>query len=291
MNLANKTFINLKTNEFVKVIDSFDNIAIIEGGNKIDVRDLLNNNLYTEYIDPSNFFESQKAYDDLFKKIKEIDTSKIKDDVEDIVPKIGNDINPTTSESAIIISSEEEERNELAKKYGLYIDNQSSIQKQNELFAKILQEDDNELKKTNSSINKQKQVSYNKEYNQHDQRFNFHDPITSIFRNVKRNVDFKMNIEISNKIPRIDFIEMMEDSYEISIINFLAEEFTNNLLNNPEQIKKMIIDKIKELVYGSDLKTEKKGRVRRSVQNPESNIESKTKSTKSTTKKKESQND
>ncbi len=71
-----------------------------------------------------------------------------------------------------------------------------------------------------------------------------------MFKNVKRNKDFSITLEINNKIPRPDFIEMMEDSYNTSIIDFLASEFTQNLLSNPEVIENMIKDKIKELVYG-----------------------------------------
>ena len=42
---------------------------------------------------------------------------------------------------------------------------------------------------------------------------------------------------------------MMEDSYEVSIIDYLASEFTNNLLQNPTEIKEMISSKIREMVY------------------------------------------
>jgi len=71
-----------------------------------------------------------------------------------------------------------------------------------------------------------------------------------MFKNVKKSVDFKFNVEVSNKIPRLDFIEMMEDSYETSIIEFLANEFTNNILSNPDIIKDSIKERIKQLVYG-----------------------------------------
>ena len=77
-----------------------------------------------------------------------------------------------------------------------------------------------------------------------------------MFKNVKRNVEFKINLEFSNKIPRLDFIEMMEDSYQTSIIEFLADEFTNKIIQNPELIRNTIMDKIKHLVYGSDIKRE-----------------------------------
>jgi hypothetical protein len=75
------------------------------------------------------------------------------------------------------------------------------------------------------------------------------DPIISMFKNVKRNTDFKITIDIENKIPRADFIEMMEDSYNTSIIEFLANEFTQNILDNPDYIKDKIINEIKRIVY------------------------------------------
>ena len=275
-NLANKTFRDLKTNELAKVIDSFDNIAVLEGGGKAEVSKLLNTNLYSEYIDPSNFFNTQGAYDSLSDKIKNIDTSKIKDDPQDLAARIGGEVNPASNESAIVYTSEEDEKAELARKYGVSIDNQTSTQRQNEAFAKILgDEAAEELPKT-VVVNQPQAV--NTEYVAPVQRVEVNDPIISMFKNVKRGVDFKMNVEISNKIPRLDFIEMMEDSYEISIIDYLAEEFTNNLLRNPEKIKQMISDRIKNVVYGGKVKMESEGKLGMSVQNPESKLEVKEKS-------------
>jgi hypothetical protein len=46
---------------------------------------------------------------------------------------------------------------------------------------------------------------------------------------------------------------MMEDSYNTSIIDFLAAEFTDNLLKNPQIIEDMIKQKIKEVVYGAEV--------------------------------------
>jgi len=79
---------------------------------------------------------------------------------------------------------------------------------------------------------------------------NIQDPIITMFKNVKKNIDLKFPIYIDNKIPRLDFIEMMEDSYEVSIIDFLADEFTNKILSDPSKIRETIKEKINELVYG-----------------------------------------
>lgn len=53
---------------------------------------------------------------------------------------------------------------------------------------------------------------------------------------------------------------MMEDSYEISIIEFLADELTKKLFEDPNLIKQKIIDEIKERVYPKSVKTTTKKR-------------------------------
>ena len=45
---------------------------------------------------------------------------------------------------------------------------------------------------------------------------------------------------------------MMEDSYELSIIEYLADEFTSNVLKNPNLIRNKIIKEIRTKVYGEE---------------------------------------
>jgi hypothetical protein len=255
MDLSNKTFKDNKTGEVVRVIGSFENIAILENKQKVDVQKLMDINLYSEQIDPANFFNNQGAYNILAEKIKSIPADKIRDDVsgEVSVSVDGGGFKPTTNESAVMMGNEDDERAELARKYGASIDNVSSTNKQNQAFAKILGEEEEvqrvEINRDEPRMAEQRQP----QQIQQPQQVQVEDPIISMFKNVKKGIDFKMNLEISNKIPRIDFIEMMEDSYETSIIEFLADEFTNKLLSNPESIKKMISDRIKHIVYGGEL--------------------------------------
>ena len=77
------------------------------------------------------------------------------------------------------------------------------------------------------------------------------DPIISMFKKAKRNANFKLAIDIEKKIPRLDFIEMMEDSYETSIIDYLAQEFTDSILANPELIKEKIVAKLTAMLEAS----------------------------------------
>jgi hypothetical protein len=254
MNLANKTFKDNRTGEVIRVIDSFDNIAILENKQKMDVSKIIDTNLYTEQIDPNTFFSNQGSYNILADKIKSISTENIIDDDSESISINVSDtsLKPASSESAVFMSSEDDERAELARKYGV-VDNISSINKQNEAFAKLLEDSDvqvTENVKAKPFENNLQQKSVEVTTNI---KIDTEDPIIKMFKGVKRNVEFKMNVEISNRIPRIDFIEMMEDSYETSIIDFLADEFTNNLLNNPDIIRNMIKDKIKLIVYGAEV--------------------------------------
>ena len=54
-----KKFRDNRTGEVVKVIDAFENIAILENKQKIDVRRLTDTNYFTEEIDPASFFNNQ----------------------------------------------------------------------------------------------------------------------------------------------------------------------------------------------------------------------------------------
>jgi hypothetical protein len=267
MSLANKSFKNNLTGEVVTVIDSFENIAILENKQKLNVSQLMNPALYTEEIDPMSFFNNQGAYNILAEKIKSIPQDQIGDDNGEInvsgVNRIDVPRGFDKEESLITMSSEEDEKAALAAKYGIVSPPVESLQRQNEAFAKILgEESESELPRVPQyqqtiqeeevvqrvEVNREEKV----EYVQPVQRVEVEDPIIKMFKGVKRIVEFNISLDIKNKIPRLDFIEMMEDSYETSIIDFLADEFTNELLKNPATIKDMIKSKINTLVYGED---------------------------------------
>ena len=266
MSLANKSFKNNLTGEIVTVIDSFENIAILENKQKVNVNALMNPALYTEEIDPLSFFNNQGAYNILAEKIKNIPQDQIGDDTGEMnvsgVERI--DIPREADESIVSMISEEDEKAALAAKYGIITPPVESLQRQNDAFAKILgEESENELPEipkyvqpkeqvTRVEVNREEQIEFSREYIQPIQRIEIEDPIVKMFKGVKRIIDFNISLDINNKIPRLDFIEMMEDSYETSIIDFLADEFTNELLENPATIKDMIKSKINTLVYGEE---------------------------------------
>jgi hypothetical protein len=261
-----KKFRDNRTGEVLKVIDAFENIAILENKQKIDVRRLTDTNYFTEEIDPASFFNNQGAYNNLAEKIKNIPTNNIIDEdgpVNNITTPVANysdtSYNPPVDDgSAIIVSSIDDEREELARKYGVNLDNTQAVVKQNEAFAQILGEEgvdelpvvpqtpvyrtDEQVQRVEVKRDEEGDVVQRPVAKQED-------PIHIMFRNAKKVVEFDLDLKLINKIPRLDFIEMMEDSYEKSIIDFLASEITNDLLKNPQNLKFQISEKIKEMVY------------------------------------------
>lgn len=79
-------------------------------------------------------------------------------------------------------------------------------------------------------------------------------PAYSMFKSVKRSVPFKMELELSKLLPKKEFIQMWEESYEISMIEYLADEFLNDLLSNPENLKIQIIQKMNDQVFPKAVK-------------------------------------
>jgi hypothetical protein len=274
MNLANRSFKNNQTGEVVKVIDSFENIAILENKTKIDVRRLSNPALFTEQIDPKSFLDTSGAYNSLFEKIKQLPTEGMPYDNTEVQSKVQmmpgetmvtpmspNGL-PADEEPAVYVSSEEDERAELARKYGIQNESGSALERQNQAFAKLLGEDEGEVQKvdivrdidTGNVVSSEvvTPVQYQTQVVQAPKV----DPY-EMFRGIKRSIEFKLDLPLTNKIPKLEFIEMMEDSYDKSIIDFLAEDIAEEIIKNPDVLKESIKEKINEMVYGPKPATKK----------------------------------
>ena len=267
-NVRNKKFTDVITNNVLTVNEQIENIVLLDNGQRIDISRLLNPMYFDEYIDPNSFFNntSENMYNIFSEQVK-----SITNEVLDKLPQ---------NDSLIISNYDiEDEKRMVAEKYNTQQNNQGQIsaQRQLELLKNIVGEEEysnDELTKimnivpqksiiTNqpqddvirinvedSEEAKQEIITSPMEKNRRDMYKE--DPITTIFKNVKKNTDFSFTLEIFEKIPRLDFLEMMEDSYEVSIINFLAEEFIKKLMSEPNLIKDKIINEIKLLIENKD---------------------------------------
>jgi hypothetical protein len=286
MSFLNKIFKNKLTGDTFTIIDQYQNVAITSTKEKIDANLLKNDKIFMEVsggtqpniresfsprqeeiIDPNKFFSNQSTYNVFADKIKTIDTTKLKDEpIQSFtnVNESNSSINypsnfgvaPTTNESAIIMSDPEDEIEELKRKYGATTVS-DSIRQQNEVFSRILNQSEPESEPAIQRIEARPEISQMPEPQVITEQVVIpvqqqSNPVFELFKNVKRNQDFNISLKIDGKIPRLDFIEMMEDSYEHSIVEYLATEFTNNLLANPDSIKSKVIEKIKQMITPKD---------------------------------------
>jgi hypothetical protein len=270
---TNKKFTDLINGRVVQVTDQFEDIVILDNKTKIKVNKLLDSNLYDEYIDPMNFFRNEGLVNAFAEKIRQLPNNVLQqqenfDSPRQLLNNYGNPYEYVDDSPAVLPYDPEEEKQQLIMKAKKMFDNRNEVSSQFDKFKDILGDD--EINDLNDEVNIEdydnpeifedieipkkpnpirmeniinQQLSTSSQIQQQSM-----DPIIQMFRNVKRNTDFNIKFEVNNKIPRLDFIEMMEDSYNTSIIDFLAEEFTNQILLNPQIIKNKII-KLDKFIY------------------------------------------
>ena len=242
----NKKFQDLSTGKIIQVLEQFEDVAILEGKQRININKLLDRTLYEEYIDPGTFFNSG-SLQSLAEKIKSIP--------QDVLSNIKEE-----DDTPIILAYDPEEEKRMLLEKAKNMNPTDSVKSQMEKFKEILDAEDiptttvvnhfpEPIERTtmpNPQITRQ--TTENPQSS--PTIIVEEDPMVKLFKNVKRKQDFSFTLSIENKIPRPDFIEMMEDSYEYSLIDFLADEFTKQIISNPDYIKDKIKDELNSLVYG-----------------------------------------
>lgn len=280
MSYINKSFTSNLDGTTVKIVNEIDsNIMQLDNGNRVSIARLKDPSFWTENIDPSSFFNRDTTvYENFVNTIKSIPDSQIKESREtgavikesgiyDRVPKdyINENHLGTTNDIDVPVYNQdpEEEKKELLKKY-VGNSNAQAVAAQAAKMREFLNEDEIDVKLpppvqvqverseegevTQIVVNDVEHHQVTRQYIQQE------NPNTQMFKGIKRNTDFKVKLEINNKIPRTDFISMWEDSYEASMIEYLAQEFTNSLLSDPNLIKEQITEQLRELVYGKQEK-------------------------------------
>lgn len=273
--MKNKSYTDLRTEQTFTVKDVFENIAVLDNGDTIAISRLLDKNYYEEYIDPATFFNTNSAVNILADKIK-----SIPDDVLSKLPEREDAPTQFNSEESAVIMSDPEEEKRLLMEKARGIDNQNinAINKQNSMFSEFLEDDEEGLYIIKPVASQQEQYTKETEVkivepigqirtreNSNNQgvvgnvgnpnyeissRQAEQNPIISMFKGAKRKDIIKIEISIDELVPRKEFIELMEDSYEVSIIDYLCDEFVDKIIADRTILKSKIREKIEEFVYG-----------------------------------------
>jgi hypothetical protein len=224
-------------------------------------------------IDPNTFFNQRNPLYEQLNSIPKDVLNNLNNLPIEPQSNYGSDFTPVINNSAVIMDDPELEKELLAQKYShLGVDRYEAIQKQKNEFGNLLNEENipviqpyippqspaqqahqntqpvNSMEENRAIIT---QIEPVMEAKQNPYSQPYIDPLISMFKKTKRNTEFKMTIDLEKKIPRLDTIEMLEDSYETSIIEYLAQEFTSEILSNPNIIKDKIIEELKSMLEGN----------------------------------------
>ena len=235
--IKNKKFQDIATGKIVSVLDQFEDVAILEGRQRINVNRLLDKSLYEEFIDPMTFFSQSATLSSLAEKIRSIPNEALamaEDDAAD--------------QSLVMPYDPEEEKRQLLEKYSVpqpqpahndallaLIEDRPPAAAEPADVVRVDARRDLPVEATAEAPRSPRQQD---------------DPIAQMFRGAKRKNRMTITLSIEKAIPRPDFIEMMEDSYERSIIDFLSQEFADEIASDTQALREEISRQIRAVVYG-----------------------------------------
>lgn len=223
-NLIGREFIDIKSGNRISVSDQFEDVIILNDGNRVSYSRIMDKLYYDEVIDPASFLKNSDAFMSLADKIK-----KIPDNV--INESVNNDIDSP----AIVYVDPQDEYNEMLEKARKMSESMGITQNNN--VDNIVESIVDNNKYPNNDI------PTNNMMNQAQQN-----PIETLFSQAKKDTKLTINISFDINIPKKEFINMMEDTYDYSIINYLSTFYTDKILHDDKTIHDEISKSIKEFV-------------------------------------------
>jgi hypothetical protein len=285
MSLIGKKFVD--TNGMISSVkDVFENIAVFENGKRVNTKLLTDNQYFTEVpsgprkdynilkqpieqisvnrdvIDPDTFLKSRNYTIPMISE----DAYKIQSRTEG-----GSDYynNQNTAESNPYIQQNEMSDEEiLANKYrnietdrDRQVMQQANRAKQDQKINKALEEEgikieiptrellEEQAARGTTSIQVDPVTSHHNNNTQNNNAPNtFMDPAIAFLKRGKMDTNFSVNIPINTKIPNINYIRMIEESSDISVIGYLANEIADNILRDPDSLRERISIELKKLI-------------------------------------------
>lgn len=264
--IIGKVFEDLSNGQTGKVETVSEGIAILNNGKRIAVERLMDKNYYSEHMDFNSM--ENTFYNSLASSLSNLNTDNMGD--FNAPEEVNISVNPVESHNEAqrrlqnddLVLDDYQVR-ELERRKKEVAENASRMKNapSNAGLEKYLDEDDkpvqnmnlvgvkmegenHPIQQNNITVNNVDSVEVERQYIPSQ-----NDPVYEMFRNVKRSTNFSLTLKINEKIPRKDFIKMWEDNYEKSIIDFLADEFVDNLLSDPSVLKEEIRNSLKKHVY------------------------------------------
>ena len=265
--------------DLVRIADIDGDVAIFENNDRVAVARLNDKRFFTEVYEHKNTYDSD---DDAFSLTSNNSfRNNLLNDLQNVISRNDGNVSENIAEPLKIIESVVERHRDSVNTYAKddvntsdverlkqkAIDSQKNLQKRmldshNALTSKVdLDPADLNFDPNVRYDTRETDIQYfdeNNKVSNESLKSIKEDPIYDMFRKVKRSQPIKLSVNIDEMIPKKEFLSMWEDSYEISIIEHLAEEFTEKYLKNPNGFKSLIMQTIKDYVYGKEKRVVKK---------------------------------
>lgn len=224
---------------------------ILNDGVKVSAERLADKTTFTEVNPASDFFSlANNAILGAFNTFKPNQNQSYESENVVRVEAKRDDLNDDSmfysnaNESAYLGEAEfdpEVEKRKLLQKYNVQSNPVAEAAKQNEMMKNLLDGVDVTEIKNEFLLNELKDKKIHIDAKQQPQQQTIvEDPIISLLKKTKRVNKFKAKIEIEELLPKNEFIQMIEESYDNSAIDYLVDEMYNKILNDKSHIKDMI---------------------------------------------------
>lgn len=288
--MVGNKFYERKSDTTVTVISDNKEIVLLSTGEKVDKNYLLTSGEYSaindgagikpnhmtkESMDPSSFINqsalgSSMVANSLFNQLANIDTSNISDGIHSgptvEIIESGDSFDRYTND-AYLKQDLEAERMEMQKKLQNYkapnvpyiedeIEDEFVQNKpqRRDIFSE-LEDIDKKGSSTmpNPDIRKERRQPVVQEPVVQEPV----NPLLELVKQAKKVNKFKANIPMESMLPKYDLIKMFEESYDLSIIDILADEMIDKLIEDRESLRDKIKAEIKAKVYPKPRKATK----------------------------------
>jgi hypothetical protein len=223
--------------EVKEVINEDDSFAHFSGG--VAIKKYLLGTKYEEYLDPSTFFNNSKTMMDIANKIKQHD-GPVNESHTGTQVNMQNVYQKPHAEDAVVPP---------VQKFDPNRHNQNSYQTQEYEFNN--QQNTQQHHVQNVNTNSHNHVPQNNQQTYQHVPPVQENPEEALFKKLKRNTKAVFELKVEEMVPTTDFIRMMNDNFEMSIIDFLSKQAVDKLLRDPEKLRKQIKDQLETTVYGA----------------------------------------
>lgn len=206
------------------VINEDDSFAYFDGN--VSVKKYLLGTKYEEYLDPAEFFNrGQNSLTQMAEQIKKYDGP------------VNESAHAGTSVNMQNVYTKSAVDDKIVHPVEKHNAHQPNVQNQHQHY---------------NFDDKPQNVQHNQSVNQpHIHQPVQENPEEALFKKLKRSLKMEFDLKVQEMVPTVEFIKMMNDNFETSIIDFLSNQIVNKLLSDPLSLRKQIKDQMETTVYGA----------------------------------------